>query len=390
KMEAVGQLASGIAHDFNNSLMAISSAVVELERSRPLGECDSDVVEIIRGPCDRAARLTRALLAFSRRQVLEFTTMDAVTTVAELVPMLRRLIGEGIELKTERLEKPCWVKTDRPSLEHAIVNLVVNARDAMPDGGKISLGVSEVDLDEAWLPRGASKTGPHVRIAVEDTGSGIPPEILDRIFDPFYTTKKVGDGTGLGLASVYGFVKQSGGCVDVYSKVGVGSEFSVYLPAAEGSSVVATTSPARDVSSVSSRRAVILLVDDEPLVRRALERTLRGMGYEVKTAANGSEAIETLAREGPVDLVIADVLMPIVSGPELAAHLAESGLAIPILFISGYPDGALVHEGALREGVDFLQKPFPNEELEKRVAVLLGGKSRRPQNESVSPVRNVQ
>jgi eukaryotic-like serine/threonine-protein kinase len=371
KMEAVGQLASGVAHDFNNSLMAISSAASELERAQQLVERESDLIEIIRASCDRAARLTRQLLAFSRRQVLEYTTMNAGEVVSDLVPMLRRLIGEQIELAVEPPSTPCWVQTDRSSLENAIVNLVVNARDAMPDGGRISITVGEVELDESWIPRGVSSAGRHVRIAVEDTGTGIGPEILDRIFDPFYTTKAVGDGTGLGLASVYGFVKQSGGVVDVYSKVGVGSEFSLYLPAVEGTPAPVSVADSKTLTSPSSRPAIVLLVDDEALVRRALERTLSADGYVVRTAAHGGEALECIRKEGPVDLVVADVQMPVLSGPELAQRLSEAGFEIPILFISGYPDTALAANGVLREGVEFLQKPFENAALKARVAEML-------------------
>jgi eukaryotic-like serine/threonine-protein kinase len=380
KMEAVGQLASGIAHDFNNSLMAISSAASELARSGPLAEREQDLIEIIQGSSDRSATLTRQLLAFSRRQVLEYETMDTGAVVDNLVPMLGRIIGEGIVLVVEPPETPRWVKTDRASLENAIVNLVVNARDAMPDGGRITITVSEVELDEAWIPRGVSSAGPHVRISVEDTGSGISPEILDRIFDPFYTTKEVGDGTGLGLASVYGFVKQSGGCVDVYSKVGVGSEFSLYLPSVEGTPTPVVASSSSTIPSPTSGPAIILLVDDEPLVRRALERTLKADGYELRTAANGSEALEKICAEGPVDLVIADVLMPVLSGPQLASRLCEAGFDIPILFISGYPDGALVDEGVLRSGVAFLQKPFDNEVLKARVTQMLRTRARAPKS----------
>ena len=372
KMEAVGQLASGVAHDFNNSLMAISSAASELARPGPLDERDHDLIGIIRDSSDRAARLTRQLLAFSRRQVLEFTTMDVGAIVAALEPVLRRLIGDGIELYVLLPEEPCWVKTDRTSLENAILNLVVNARDAMPTGGTVTITVSEAELDEAWIPRGASGTGRHVRIAVEDTGTGIAPEIIDRIFDPFYTTKQVGDGTGLGLASLYGFVKQSGGCVDVYSKVDVGSEFAMYLPSAESTAGAVSVSPTRGPSPGEPRQATILLVDDEPLVRRALARTLRADGYVVQTAAHGGEALDKLQAEGPFDLIIADVLMPVLSGPELASRLAEAEVAVPILFISGYPDGTLVDDGVLRSGVEFLQKPFDNDVLKARVAQLLG------------------
>jgi signal transduction histidine kinase/ActR/RegA family two-component response regulator len=371
KMEAVGQLASGIAHDFNNSLMAISSAANELDRHEPLASRDHDLLDIIKGASDRAARLTRQLLAYSRQQVLEFTTMDVGASIEALAPMLRRLLGNRIELILQPPETPCWVKTDRTSFENAILNLVVNARDAMPKGGTLRISVNEVDLDESWIPRGASRAGAHACISVEDTGTGIPPEIVDRIFDPFYTTKGVGDGTGLGLASVYGFVKQSGGCVDVYSKVGVGSEFSVYLPSVEGAATTVSVASSAARVAPSSRAAIILLVDDEPLVRRALERTLQAGGYVVRTAANGADALERIRTEGSVDLIVADVLMPVVSGPELASRLAAAGIEIPVLFISGYPDGTLVDQGVLRPGVEFLQKPFDNEVLKARVAGLL-------------------
>jgi signal transduction histidine kinase/predicted Ser/Thr protein kinase len=377
KMEAVGQLASGVAHDFNNVLAAISASLDVLGDEHTLAPEQANALSIVRDSVHRASDLTRHLLAFSRRQVLDLVPVDVGAVLHGLRPMLQRLIGERITVDLRCDEGVCPVKTDRTSLEQAIINLVVNARDAMPSGGEIRLVVEEIFVDETGLVLGASRTGPHVRIEVTDTGTGMPPAVAEKVFEPFFTTKPVGSGTGLGLASVYGFVKQCGGHIDVASTVGVGSTFIILLPAAETTSLGALDQPPRPLRVAPPRRTSsshpgrILVVDDEPLVRRTTGKALERAGYEVCFAANGVEALGVVQGGEPVDLVVTDVQMPEMDGPAFVRRLAELGLHVPVLFVSGYPDEELAGASILGEGVEFLQKPFTLREIGDRVRRML-------------------
>jgi signal transduction histidine kinase/ActR/RegA family two-component response regulator len=367
RMEAVGQLASGIAHDFNNMLTAIRSSLELLGGSESAEDRDESIATIF-AAYERAAELTRQLLAFSRRQVLEAEVIDLGAAVDGLRGILRQLVGPSIAIDIVLPATIVKVRTDRSSLEQAIVNLVANARDAMTDGGRLRIGVSEVMLDETWLVRGAVSTGPHACIDVTDTGAGMPREILDKIFEPFFTTKSVGQGTGLGLASVHGFVMQAGGHIEVTSEIGEGSSFRIYLPAsAEETITVPTERPAVTRPGLVS----ILVVDDDHLVRRSVATALGHQGYTVYDVPNGQAAIAHIQGEGAVDLVVTDVVMPVMSGPELANQLERAGIRIPILFISGYPSGDLVDQGVLRSGVEYLRKPFAIAELIERIRAML-------------------
>ena len=372
KMEAVGRLAGGIAHDFNNLLTVIKGySELVLDEIRPADPLRNEVEEIKRA-ADRAASLTRQLLAFSRQQVLAPKVLDLNSIVHDMDKLLHRLIGEDIDLFTVLEPGLGRVKADPGQVEQVIMNLAVNARDAMPLGGKLTIETTNVDLDENYARDHVSvKPGSYVMIAVSDTGTGMTEKVSSRIFEPFFTTKEVGKGTGLGLSTVYGIIKQSGGYVWVYSEVGIGSTFKVYLPRVD--------SPAEAVPALSSqpvRRGTetVLLVEDEDGVRALVRQILHKHGYNVLESRHGGEALLMCERhQGKIDMLLTDVVLEQMSGRELAERLLKLRPEMKVLYVSGYADDAIVHHGVLNAGVAFLQKPFTTESLARKIRYVLDG-----------------
>ena len=369
KMESVGRLAGGVAHDFNN-LLGVITGYGELLRRRleepRLKKYSEDILQA----ADRAAGLTRQLLAFSRRQVLQPRVLGLNGIVEEVEKMLRRLIGEDIKLTTALARDIGLVRADRGQVEQVLMNLAVNARDAMPKGGRITLETARVELDEAYTRKHEGiAPGHYVMLAVSDTGHGMTPDVRARIFEPFFTTKGEGKGTGLGLATVYGIVKQSGGHIFVYSEPGAGSTFKVYLPRIEAEAEVeapaALLAPARGSET-------ILLVEDEVSLRELVRECLEDCGYTVLDARHGADALVRAAgHKGPIHLVVTDVVMPGIGGRDLVERLAAQHPGLRVLYMSGYTDDAVVHHGVLSEEMDFLQKPFTQEELARKVREVL-------------------
>ncbi len=370
KMEAIGRLAGGVAHDFNNLLTVIIGRLQLLRYGLKAGDPLYREFEVIEQAAFRAATLTRQLLAFSRKQVLQLKALDLNTVVGEVAPMLRRLIGEDIELTVALGSDMGRVMADSGQLEQVLMNLAVNARDAMPSGGRLTLETAKVHLDAAFAGEhpGASY-GPHVMVAVSDTGIGMSPDIRAQIFEPFFTTKEVGKGTGLGLSMVYGIVKQHQGYICVESEVGVGSVFRVYLPRAEqpAESLEPSMAPAGPVGG----RETILLAEDEPGVRHVAKKILQSNGYTVLEAEDVEEAVRIADRQGVViDLLLTDVVMPRLSGPDLANRVTRKHPEARVLYMSGYTD-TIVHHGVLDPGTAFLQKPFTPESLALKVREVL-------------------
>lgn len=371
KLEAVGQLAGGIAHDFNNLLTAIIGyselTVSEVERDSYLHQ---SILEI-RKAGERAASLTRQLLAFSRRQVMQPRVLDLNDVVVEMNRMLRRLIGENIDLVTALDPDLGRVKADPGQIEQVIINLVVNARDAMPKGGKVVIELSNVYLDKDYAGRHVSiQPGWYAMLAVSDTGCGMTAEVQKRVFEPFFTTKEVGKGTGLGLSTVFGIVKQSGGSIWVYSEIGKGTTFKVYLPLIER--VTDKIEVEGERKKVIGGTESILLVEDEETVRRMTCTILAMKGYQVLAAANGAEALRLVEQhQGPIDLILTDVVMPKMDGSKLAEIIIRERPEARVLFMSGYTDDAIVHHGVLAEGIPFIEKPFTPRSLISKVRDVL-------------------
>ena len=371
KMESIGRLAGGVAHDFNNLLTAILGyldlATSSIGPEHPL----QDDLREVRRAADRASALTRQLLTFARRQVVEPKVVDLNALTLNLDKMLRRLIGEDIELVTALQPRLGSVRVDPGQFEQVIVNLAVNARDAMPRGGKLTIETAGVELDEAYAAsRPDVRAGRYVRLSVTDTGGGMGEEVLAHLFEPFFTTKERGRGTGLGLSTCYGIVRQAGGHIGVYSEPGVGTSFKVYLPLAEERAEGSQDDAAEE--AVPRGHETVLLVEDEDQVRTLMERTLRANGYRVLTATNGEEALAASRRhEGRLHLLISDVILPLLGGPELAETLRHERPDLRVLFMSGYTEGAVFRNGVLEAGTDFLSKPFMPGDLVRRVRTVL-------------------
>ncbi len=371
KMEAVGRLAGGIAHDFNNILTAIAGySELLLGRIGEAGQLRKDV-EGIRKAAERAAALTRQLLAFSRRQVLQPKVLDLNAVVAGMAPMLRRLIGENIELITVTAERPGLVKADPGLLEQVILNLAVNARDAMPQGGTLRIETAHADPADADAPRaGADCAGPCVVLAVSDTGCGMDAEVRSHLFEPFFTTKEVGQGTGLGLSTVYGIVEQSGGRIRVTSEVGRGSTFRIYFPGVAEPD--AAPAPAEAPAGPAAGAETVLLVEDDEIVRALAREALERAGYTVLEARDGREALAIAERHrGPIHLLLTDVVMPGMSGPEVAGRLTAARAGLKVLFMSGYTDNAIGQRGVLDPGTALLPKPFTPAQLTRKLREVL-------------------
>jgi two-component system cell cycle sensor histidine kinase/response regulator CckA len=369
KLEALGGLAGGIAHDFNNLLTVIGGRSQIAAWDLPPDSKVRHHLDLITQTVERAAGLTRQLLAFSRKQVLEPRVLDLGETVTEMTPMLRRLIGEDLDLATAS-EPGLWrVKADPSQIEQVIMNLVVNARDAMPDGGRLTIETRNSELDETYAKVHAGvEPGSYVMLAVTDTGHGMDATVLAQIFQPFFTTKGPGRGTGLGLATVYGIVKQSGGHIWVYSEVGQGTSFKVYLPRVEEAVTVVTAVPQR------ARRGTetILLTEDDDEVRTLARETLELSGYTVLEAANPADALRVAVQHsGVIHLLLTDVVMPGMNGRALADRLLALRPDLKVLFVSGYPASASGHHGVLDPGTAFLQKPFTPGSLARKVGEVL-------------------
>ena len=373
KMEAVGRLAGGVAHDFNNLLTAISGySDLLLHRLPDYSTLRRDVEEI-RKAGDRAATLTRQLLAFSRRQVLQPKVLDLNAVVTSMGRMLRRLIGEDIDLSTDLSPSLSRVKADPGQIEQVIVNLAVNARDAMPDGGRITIATADAELSPAYAAAHPEVSpGPHVLLSVTDTGHGMSDETQAHLFEPFFTTKERGKGTGLGLATVYGIVQQSGGHLRVNSAADRGSTFLIYLPRVEAPEDVVQGADRPLLPHPSPGTETVLLVEDEEVVRRLAREILSGNGYRVLEAGNGREALLlSEAHRGEIHLLLTDVVMPKMSGRELTGRIRPLRPGLRILYMSGYTDDAILRHGVLEDGIPFLQKPFTPEGLARKVREVL-------------------
>jgi CheY-like chemotaxis protein len=374
-METIGRLTSGLAHDFNNLLTAILGHCDILLRRLPEEGTTRRGVEEIRTAGERAAGLTRQLLAYSRRQVLKPQVLDLNSSVTTMVPMLRRLIGETIELQPALPSELGRVEADPTQIEQIIMNLVVNARDSMPGGGRVVIETSNADLDKTFAKRHVpTRPGRYVMLAVSDTGSGMDKATQARIFEPFFTTKQLGKGTGLGLATVYGIVKQSDGYIWVYSEPGLGSTFKVYLPRVEAE---LTEEKERGMlTPLPGGSETVLLVEDDRTVRSLATEMLQMNGYTVLEARDGQEALELVRRHGrPIDLLLTDVVMPQMSGRQLAQGVTDIHPGIRVLYMSGYTDGVIAHHGVLDAGVAYLQKPFTADFLARKVREVLDARA---------------
>jgi signal transduction histidine kinase len=367
KMETVGQLAGGIAHDFNNILTAIVGFGTLVAEQVSENEAASRNMAEILVAANRASALTRQLLAFGRRQVLHPTRINLNDTVHALVGMLRQLIGENIDLRIVCAPNLPPIRADLSQLESALANLVINARDAMPRGGRLTIETADVTLDDDYCATHVGvRPGRYARLSVSDNGIGMPQEIQTRIFEPFFTTKEPGKGSGLGLSTVYGIVKQSGGNIWVYSEEGLGSTFKMYLPVDAGELRVAgQIEPARGHWSKGTE--TVLLVEDAPMIRRLAREIMLRAGYTVIEAGDAEQALSLSEKQGRIDVMLTDLIMPGPRGVELAEQLRAARPGVRVLYMSGYTDNAIVRNGMLGASEAFLQKPFTPEELLRKL-----------------------
>jgi two-component system cell cycle sensor histidine kinase/response regulator CckA len=368
KLEAVGRLAGGVAHDFNN-LLTVIHGYASLLGARSDGRARDELGQIVHA-AEQASALTRQLLAFSRRQVLHSDVLDLNDIVAGMQSMLQRIIGDDVSVGVRFAQGLAPVVADRAQIERVILNLAANARDAMPTGGRLTIETANVELDADYVAtHGEGSPGPHVMLAVSDTGAGMSEEVQRHLFEPFFTTKPAGAGTGLGLATVFGVVKQSGGSIFLYSEEGAGTTFKIYLPASAGR----TPAPAPGVASPGARGSeTILVVEDDASVRDLVRLMLETSGYRVVAAAGAAEAEQVCAASGDaIDLVLTDVVMPDMNGRALAERLSELCPATRVLFMSGYSSEAVAHRGVIRPDSAFVEKPFTALTLTTKVRELL-------------------
>ncbi|MBX7080553.1 MAG: response regulator [Nannocystaceae bacterium] len=374
KMEAIGRLAGGVAHDFNNILTAISTfAGFAAERVASDKQASEDLSEVLRA-ASRAGELVKQLLAFSRRQPITPKVLSLDELVARVVTMLGRIVGETIELEF-RPSAALWpVRIDPGAFEQVLVNLAVNARDAMPRGGRLTIETGNVVLDQnhRMAKGGEVEPGDYVMLAMTDEGSGMDETTMALLFEPFFTTKPFGRGTGLGLSTCYGIVRQAGGHIWVYSEVGRGSTFKIYLPRVRETPLAISEGGAPAASIVG--RETVLVVEDDAQVREIVVRVLSGLGYRVLAAPDGDVALQLREQHGAIDLLLTDVVMPRISGRELATRLQWVQPGLKVLFMSGYSEDAIVHHGVLEPGIELLPKPFTPKALAQRVRDVLDGK----------------
>jgi len=370
KMEAIGRLAGGVAHDFNNLLTVILGySELLLADLAPDDPQRPDMAEIQKAG-ESAARLTRQLLAFSRKQIIEPALLDLNAIVADVRPMLARLIGEDVNVVVGAGRDLAPIKADRGQVEQIVMNLAVNARDAMPKGGTLNIETANVELDDDYAaPHFSAKPGHYVMLTVTDTGTGMTPEVQARLFEPFFTTKDVGKGTGLGLATVHGIVTRSGGSVGVYSEVGTGASFKVYFPRADAEAIAARAPAAAAREHAGGE--TILVVEDADSLREATRRLLQRQGYAVLVAANADEAIKLFDSHPSIDVLLTDVVMPGASGPELTRRLVERRPALKVIYMSRYTEDAIVQHGVLKPGIAFLHKPFTSDTLGRKIRDVL-------------------
>jgi two-component system, cell cycle sensor histidine kinase and response regulator CckA len=378
KMEAVGRLAGGVAHDFNNVLTVIRAQTEFLLADLPADDPRRAEVLEIQSAADRAAAFTRQLLAFSRRQLLQPEVLELNEVITGMEMMVRRLVGEDVVLLTKLEPQIPRVWADPGQLQQVIMNLVVNARDAMPRGGTLLIETGVVELDEHYpLQHPTAKPGVHVVLVVTDTGCGMDSATRARIFEPFFTTKEPGKGTGLGLSTVYGIVKQSGGHIWVYSEVGRGTTFKLYFPPHYGASRTVAVERAAPLPALASG-ATILLVEDERPVRSTVRRLLERHGYQVLEAANGLDALELVtSRGGEINLVLSDMVMPGMGGIELAGRVRAIAPKLPVLLMTGYTEEAIARAGERPLDEHIIEKPFTLTTMLQKVSVAMNGSSRR-------------
>jgi PAS domain S-box-containing protein len=371
KMEAVGRLAGGVAHDFNNLLTVILGyCELLLSDLDPSDPHQADIAEIQKAGA-RASGLTRQLLAFSRKQIIEPTLLDLNAIATDMRAMIARLIGEDVKIALGLGPNLARVKADRGQVEQIVMNLAVNARDAMPKGGTLTIETANVDLDEHYAKTHLDvKPGPYVVLTVTDTGTGMTPEVQARLFEPFFTTKEPGKGTGLGMATVYGIVTRGGGTVGVYSELGKGTAFKVYFPKADASDLpVETPVP---VARSHAGTQTVLVVEDEGGLRDLARKLLQRQGYTVLVASNAGEAVRLFQENPSIDVLLTDVVMPGASGPELTKQLVEQRPGLHVIYMSGYTEEAIVQHGVLKPGIAFLNKPFTSETLGRKIREVLG------------------
>jgi len=370
KMEAIGQLAGGVAHDFNNLLTVISGqSQLSLRRLRETDPLRESLKEIERA-ADRAANLTRQLLAFSRRQILEMKVINLNIIVSDLEKMLKRIIGEDLGLTTILADDLGLVKVDPGQIEQVVMNLAVNAKDAMPQGGKLILETANAELDEEYVCSHAGMTpGAYIMFSITDTGTGMTKEVREQIFDPFFTTKEKGKGTGLGLSTVYGIVKQSGGDIYVYSEPNKGTTFKIYLPRVFEPSEELKREAGEELPRGTE---TVLVVEDDGSVREVAVNILRMQGYKVLEATGGEEALIICEKEkNPIHLILTDILMPHMTGPQLIRQLKQVRQDLKVLYMTGYTDESVVHQGILEKGVKLIHKPFTIKKMARKVREVL-------------------
>jgi nitrogen-specific signal transduction histidine kinase len=370
KMEAVGRLAAGVAHDFNNCLTVILGyseyLLSELRQDDPHR---SDIAEIQRAGSS-AARVTQQLLAFSRKQIVEPTLLDLSLMVAEKRSMLERLIGDDVQVCVRFHAGAVMVQADRGQIEQIIMNLAVNARDAMPHGGRLTIATGLTELDEEYAAAHFGVIpGSYVVLTVTDSGTGMTSEVQSRLFEPFFTTKAVGKGTGLGLATVHGIVKQSGGSIGVYSEVGRGTTFKVYFPRVD--TLQAAVPVEAPVDAGTARKVTVLVVEDSEGLRKLTQKMLVRLGHAVLLAAGADEALQLIKENPSIEVMLSDVVMPETSGPELVKIVSALHPALRVIYMSGYTEDAIVQHGVLMPGIQFLHKPFTADALGLKIRDVL-------------------
>jgi nitrogen-specific signal transduction histidine kinase/CheY-like chemotaxis protein len=371
KMDAIGQLTGGVAHDFNNILTVITGTIGILEEAVAERPELVAITKLIDEAAERGANLTKHLLAFARKQPLQPLEVDVNALVLEAAKLLHPTLGENVEI-TPLLAEDAWTALIDPNqLTTAVLNLAINARDAMPNGGKLALETSNIYLDENYAGMHSEVApGNYVMVAVSDTGTGIPANLIERVFDPFFTTKEVGKGTGLGLSMVFGFVKQSGGHVKIYSEEGHGTSVKMYLPRATG--LNQTAAEAEISSHIEGGTEIVLVVEDDSLVRRYVMTQIASLGYTALEAANANDALQIIDATPSIDLLFTDVIMPgAMNGRQLVDEALRRRPALKTLYTSGYTENAIVHHGRLDSGVLLLAKPYRKSELARMLRLAL-------------------